>query len=329
MHVDIIIPTLLRKPEYLQKCLRSVQASQTDHTINLFIVGNVSEHELYKFRDEYDAFRFQNQSQSNYQNEIQNKYQNKSQNKSQSKSKKWADCTFHWRALGGNYGFTGAVNSGAELGTSPLIVLLNDDAEVTPGWLNALVKKQTETSAAMVASHILLAETKTVDSLGFTFLWRGKALAIQDLAKLHDTSDNVTHLPSDHWLRFPEFVCSELSQNTISEPFGPDAAAALYTRELWLQLGGLKNAFFAYLEDVDFALRARLLGHECVLANDAVVYHHKHATSVHFSGFKAKQDMLNWWRIVLCTYPSSAWWRFGASILLERLKNLNGFLKSL
>lgn len=310
MHVDIIIPTLLKKPEYLQKCLQSVQALQTDHTINLFIVGNVSQHELYEFRDEYDVLRFQNKSQS------------------KSNSKKQADCTFHWRALGSNYGFTGAVNAGAELGTSPLIVLLNDDAEVTPDWLNALVKKQTETSAAMVASHILLAETKSVDSLGFTLLWRGKALAIQDLGQLDHTPNNVTHLPSDHWLRFPEFVRLESTQNTVSEPFGPDAAAALYSREIWQELGGLNSSFFAYLEDVDFALRARFLGHECVLANDAVVHHHKHATSAQFSGFKAKQDMLNWWRIVLFTYPSAAWWRFGGTILLERLKNLSGFLKS-
>jgi GT2 family glycosyltransferase len=308
MHVDIVIPTLLKNPEMLQRCLVSVQKLKTDHSIELIIVGNVSEQELYQFRDTFDAVRFSG------------------------KVKELPKITFHWRALGSNYGFTGAVNEGVHLGTSPLIVLLNDDTEVTPNWLDELLSVQLKTSAAMVACHILLAKTKAIDSLGFTFLWRGKAIAIQDLTQSSHDSNTTAQLPSDHWLKFPELVTNKTKlnqhQSIVSEPFGPDAAAALYTRELWEELGGMNQSFFAYLEDVDFALRAQLLGHKCALAKDAVVYHHKHATSAQFSGFKAKQDMMNWWRIALGSYPRSAWYRFAGMILAERVRNVHGLLKS-
>lgn len=307
MQIDIIIPTMLKKPEYLQKCLESLQKVHTSHNLNLFVVGNVSQQELYAFRDSFDATRF----------EVTHK--------------KRAPIVFHWRALGKNYGFTGAVNEGARLGTSPLIVLLNDDTQVTPNWLDLLIATQTATSSSMIASQILLANSKKIDSLGFTFLWRGKAVALQDVSEFSNGHTQLAQLPSDHWMKFPELLVSgtpaKTKQLSVSEPFGPDAAAALYTREVWEQLDGMNSSFFAYLEDVDFALRARLLGYTCSLASEAIVFHHKHATSTHFSGFKAKQDFFNWWRIVLGSYPKQAWVNFAFTILLERLRNFSGLVK--
>jgi GT2 family glycosyltransferase len=47
------------------------------------------------------------------------------------------------------------------------------------------------------------------------------------------------------------------------EVFGACAGAALYRRSALLAVGGFDQRFFAYLEDVDLALRLRLAGWRC------------------------------------------------------------------
>ena len=139
----------------------------------------------------------------------------------------------------------------------------------------------------MVASKIYLSDQKTLDSQGFGFAWRGKAEALDQNLQCSLSS------AKDYWLNNPEL----LPKTRMTEPFGPDAAAALYTKELFDQIGLLAEDFFAYLEDVDLALRARQAGMNCVLADKAIVYHYKHASSSIKQGFKAKQDLKNWWKI--------------------------------
>jgi GT2 family glycosyltransferase len=47
------------------------------------------------------------------------------------------------------------------------------------------------------------------------------------------------------------------------EVFGASAGAALYRRSAVLDIGGFHERYFAYLEDVDLALRLRLAGWTC------------------------------------------------------------------
>lgn len=226
---------------------------------------------------------------------------------------------FTWLCLGKNIGFTGAVNAGIKQAKGNYIILLNDDTIVDPNWLNELIKTQQDTSVDMVASKICLSDKKTLDSQGFGFSWRGKAEPLDKNLKTALTQKK------DYWLNNPDL----LPKTKLQEPFGPDAAAALYTKKLFDKIGYFDNDFFAYLEDVDLALRARQAGMCCVLANNAIVYHHKHATTKkQKKNFKAKQDLKNWWKIVCRSYPKKAWLKFAHIILLERLKNLSGYLKS-
>ena len=226
----------------------------------------------------------------------------------------------HQVYLGHNRGFAGAVNKGIRQSSGQLVVLLNDDTTVQPDWLTKLTDKQANTGAAMVASTVYLADKTTLDSQGFTFAWRGKAEA------LTSTSSSLTKMP-DYWLNNPDLLpVTDTISAYWQEPFGPDAAACLYTRDLLNEIGLLREDFFAYLEDVELSLRARQAGYYCSLAEYAIVYHHKHATSATMSGFKAKQDMVNWWKVVR-TYPRGAF-KFWPKILVERLRNLSGFVKT-
>jgi N-acetylglucosaminyl-diphospho-decaprenol L-rhamnosyltransferase len=64
---------------------------------------------------------------------------------------------------------------------------------------------------------------------------------------------------------------------------GPAGAAAAFRRAAWVQVGGLDESIFAYLEDLDLALRLRAAGWETSLALDAVALHVGSATLGHRS----------------------------------------------
>jgi N-acetylglucosaminyl-diphospho-decaprenol L-rhamnosyltransferase len=64
---------------------------------------------------------------------------------------------------------------------------------------------------------------------------------------------------------------------------GPAGAAAAFRREAWNQVEGLDESIFAYLEDLDLALRLRAAGWDTVLALDAVAVHVGSATLGHRS----------------------------------------------
>ena len=217
-----------------------------------------------------------------------------------------------WIVLNSNQGFAPAVNRGIEHSKHQLIALLNDDVIVDQLWLEQLTITQQRTKAEMVASTIYHAGSKVLDSQGFTFLLRGQAPAIaKNKTKYHQCSD--------YWLNNPSyFPCKQLS-----EPFGPDAAACLYTKNMLDKLSLFNESFFAYLEDVDLAFRARINGFQCVLANQAIAYHHKHQTSQQFWGFKKRKDVINWYRIIQ-QYPPGLVKRFWPLIIKERVKNIKG-----
>lgn len=225
---------------------------------------------------------------------------------------------WQWLCLEKNTGFTGAVNAGIKQALGKYIVLLNDDAVVDEKWLSELIATQQKTGAEMVASKIYLSDKKTLDSQGFGFAWRGKAEALDENLQCSLSSEK------DYWLNNPDL----LPKTTMKEPFGPDAAAALYKKELFDKIGLFAEDFFAYLEDVDLALRARQVKMKCALAEKAVVYHYKHASSGKKQGFKAKQDLKNWWRIVVRRYNFRVWKKFTSLIVIERLKNFSGYLKN-
>lgn len=294
----IIIPTLLSNLDYLENCLASLQkqklnAIKTKAPIEIIIACNTSQ-----------------QAMQQGQKDLVNIWQAQPAN---------PQITWQWLCLGKNIGFTGAVNAGIKQALGKYIVLLNDDTVVIENWLSELILTQQKTGAEMVASKIYLSDQKTLDSQGFGFAWRGKAEALDQNLQCSLSSEK------DYWLNNAEL----LPKTKMAEPFGPDAAAALYTKELFDQIGLLAEDFFAYLEDVDLALRARQAGMNCVLAEKAIVYHYKHASSSIKQGFKAKQDLKNWWKIVNRRYNSAIWKKFAELIIVERMKNLFGYWKNI
>jgi GT2 family glycosyltransferase len=163
-----------------------------------------------------------------------------------------------------NIGFAPACNQGIDLANGAWVALLNNDAFPEPQWLEYLMAATKEKQRlGMVAAKLLFAhEPERINSAGIAIDWAGIAW---------------------DW-RGGEL--DEPAEADLVEIFGPCGGAALYSCEMIKDIGGFDEDFFAYLEDVDLAWRARLAGWRCVLEPRARVYHVHSATLGNGSAYK-------------------------------------------
>ncbi|MBI4867951.1 MAG: glycosyltransferase family 2 protein [Candidatus Wallbacteria bacterium] len=159
-------------------------------------------------------------------------------------------------ALPVNLGFAGGANAGIRSARGNLIALLNDDAVAEPDWAARLVEAARTTPwAACFASRVLRApDGARIDSAGDLFTWFGEGFS------------RGAGEPDG-----PAFASD-------CEVFGPSAAAALYRRDFFVRTGLFDESFFFSYEDVDLAVRARLLGLACLYVSGARVLHSGGAT---------------------------------------------------
>jgi GT2 family glycosyltransferase len=161
-------------------------------------------------------------------------------------------------ALGRNTGFAAAVNRGIRAAGPRIdaLALVNTDVELAPDWVERCVARlSAEPGAAAVATKmVLMGEQGLVDDAG-------------DVLRRDGVAEQRGHRrPDDGRFDVP------------GEVFGACAGAALYRRSAVVGAGGFDERFFAYLEDVDLALRLRLLGWRC-LYEPAVALHARHGSS--------------------------------------------------
>lgn len=144
-------------------------------------------------------------------------------------------------ALSDNTGFAHAANLGLHMTTGEVVALINADVELAPDWLartTAVLDAHPE--AASVACKMLsLRDPRIVDDAG-------------DVLRRDGVCEQRGRFgPDDGRWDMP------------GEVFGACAGAALYRRSAVVTAGGFHEPYFAYLEDVDLALRLRLAGWTC------------------------------------------------------------------
>ena len=65
----------------------------------------------------------------------------------------------------------------------------------------------------------------------------------------------------------------------VKDIFSSCAGAAMYKKSVLNEIGMFADNFFAYMEDVDLAIRSRIYGYRNLLCPQAIVYHIGSATS--------------------------------------------------
>jgi len=143
--------------------------------------------------------------------------------------------------LATNTGFAHAANRGLEAAGGELVALVNTDVVLAPDWLDRM-------SRALLADPIAGAVAC-------------KMLSLADPTVIYDAGDILRRDGACE--QRGRFMRDDGRWDLPGEVFGACAGAALYRRSAVLELGGFDERYFAYLEDVDLALRLRLAGWRC------------------------------------------------------------------
>jgi GT2 family glycosyltransferase len=152
---------------------------------------------------------------------------------------------------GRNLGFAAGNNLGVRRCVDcELVALLNPDAFVEPAWLETLVASaDRHQEYAVFGSRLLLhGDDRFLDGTGDCYHVNGVGFRRDGGA------------PAD-------------VAPATGESFSVSAAAALYRRSAFAEVGGFDESFFCYYEDTDLAFRLRLAGFRCLYVADAVARH--------------------------------------------------------
>jgi GT2 family glycosyltransferase len=165
--------------------------------------------------------------------------------------------------LDANRGFAVANNIGARLARGRWLALLNADAFPNANWLE----------------KILEAANRHPEFSFFSS--RQLQYAQPDIL---DGSGDEYHISGLAWRRFYNHPAQEYGLSE-EEVFSACAAAAIYKRDDFLEVGGFDESYFAYFEDVDLSFRLRLAGGRCLYVPQAEVCHVGSASSGKTSDF--------------------------------------------
>ena len=174
-------------------------------------------------------------------------------------------------ALDKNYGFCTAVNEGIKAADTPYVILLNNDTEVEPDFVKAL----------------LLEIKKSLN----IFSCQAKMLDFGNRQLMDDAGDYYCALG---WA-FARGKGREeklyMDRRTI---FASCAGAAIYRRSIFEEIGYFDEAHFAYLEDIDIGYRAKIYGYTNHFVPSARVYHMGSATTgSQYNEFKVRLSAQN------------------------------------
>ncbi|TSC96069.1 MAG: hypothetical protein Athens101410_222 [Parcubacteria group bacterium Athens1014_10] len=124
-----------------------------------------------------------------------------------------------------------------------------------------------------------------------------------------------------------QFTKSGLSfniKNNNSRLFCPCGAAAFYSRELLEELKRRDGYyfdpdFFAYAEDLDLGFRARLLGFECLFAENSIIYHKGSASTKAMSDLAVYHTYRNIIWVLTKNLPAPLFWKYLPKIIIGQL----------
>jgi len=204
-----------------------------------------------------------------------------------------------------NLGYAGGCNLGIRSSESAYVVLLNNDAVVTPNWLNPLIQLvETNNAIAAVQPKILSIQNKKL------FDYCGAAGGEMD----------IFGYPFARGRLFQTIEEDEGQYENSRLIFWASGAATLLRRSVLDQVGLLDSYFFAHMEEIDLNWRMQKAGFQIASEPRSIIYHQTGGTLAQESYRKMKLNQRNNLIMVLKNYGLwTLFWIIPIRIVLDLL----------
>ena len=165
-----------------------------------------------------------------------------------------------------NTGFSGAVNRGIQAAKTPYVILLNNDTQVFPEFVEELLR--------------------CIERSPKIFSVSSKMLQMYKPELLDDAGDMYTLMG---WAFQRGVGQSSKGYKSACRVFSACAGAAIYRKSVFEEIGYFDEMHFAYVEAMDLGYRAQIAGYDNLYCPGAKVYHVGSGTSgSKYNSFKVK-----------------------------------------
>lgn len=210
-----------------------------------------------------------------------------------------------------NYGFAEGYNRAIQQIETPYVLLLNDDVEVTPHWLQPLLAFMNHHPEVAACQPKILSETQRelfeyagacggfIDHLGYPYC-RGRIF---------------NHVEKDRG-----------QYDQVCPIFWATGAALLVRTDVYRKEGGLDKRFFAHMEEIDFCWRLHSRNYGIYCIPQSTVYHVGGGT---LPKSHPRKTFLNFRNNLLMLYKNLPEERLNSTLRIRYLLDLVAALKML
>ncbi len=201
-----------------------------------------------------------------------------------------------------NIGAVRGYNAAAKEVMGDVLIFINNDTEVTKGWLEPLVAALDDTAIAACQPKIKNFFRRDffdycgacggfIDRFGYPYM-RGRLFSMTERdAGQYDTSIDI------HWA---------------------SAACIAIRKDVWNEMGGVDEDFFIYMDEVDLCWRIYDAGYRIVVVPPSTIYHKGAATMGKYRCRKRFYEHRNNLLMLLKNLPTlDLLWRLPIRLLLE------------
>jgi len=250
--ISVVIP-IFNKALYTYNCLLSLIACDTEISKEVIIINNASRDETGNLLQQLQgAFKIINNEE--------------------------------------NQGFVLACRQGGAIAKGEFILFLNNDTQVTPGWLSNMINLiDDDPKIGITGSKLIYPDGRLQEAGGIIF----NDASGWNYGRLQDPTN-------------PQF-------NQSREVDYCSGASLMIRQDLWHQLGGFDVRYApAYYEDTDLCFAARDAGYKVFYCHNSEVIHHEGITAGTDigSGYKAyqainkKKFQAKWWNVLSTNHPA-------------------------
>ena len=200
-----------------------------------------------------------------------------------------------------NSGFSKVVNRGIKEAKGEHLFILNNDTKLD--------------------KDCLLEIKNAIDKNREFDIFACKILSMDDPAKIDSAGDGYSLIGNPYKIGYKQKDGPKYQ--SPKEVFGACAAAAVYKRTIFQDIGGFDEDFVYYNEDSDLNFRARLKGYRCLYVPGAIVYHKLMATGKKNLGRVIYYINRNKINLIIKNLPTKIAVKYFPFLIVGRIRDLS------